>query len=905
MMIGSSEQKKVVGAKKSIFKLLASLFTLVWIVVVAVSLSHDLKLVNENVVKVAQYQAEAIFKKDQAIRFWGSRHGGVYVEADERTPQNPYLAHILDRDITLESGKSLTLMNPAYMIRQMNEEFSELYGVVGHITSLKPLRPENAPDEWERKALLSFEEGKTVQSEVATIDGKSYLRFMQPMVTKEGCLKCHSHQGYKIGDIRGGVGVAVPLEPLYMIADQQLRSLMIWHGTIFILGVVFICAGFFQLFRWNRDREQAEKALRLSEERFQAIADYSYDWETWISPDGNFEYVSPSCEIISGYSRYDFLNNRDLFQEIVHLEDREKFLAHRQVHLDPEYGKSELVCRIITKTGQTRWIWHKCQPIFTKDGSWAGRRTSNRDITDLRQAENELRISEERLNLALQNRELGLWDWNIETGSVLFNQCWADMLGYNLDEIDSHISTWKALIHPGDAALVARKLEEHFQGESNLYESEYRLLAKSGQWIWVLDKGKVVERDNTGKPIRAIGTQLDITARRKRESEDKEMIVKREQMRRLQSLEVMAAAIAHRFNNAMTAVQGNLELMQLSLADDSAEKEMATRALSAARGASRVGSMMLTYVGQGRPIYPSADLSLLAQKTVIDMESQFSDSVELVFSPWEEPLICAMDPQQIKEVLSTVLVNSIEALEGAKGTIEVSFGVDSFRSSSFPIMFREDLPGTSSYAFCQITDNGVGIDPSEIDRVFEPFFTTKFVGRGLGLAMAAGIMRSHRGALTVSSQHGEGTIVRILLPAAAASEKEREREEGKAEIVYSGTVLFADDDDNVLVAGKNILEELGFTVVTAVNGEDAVSKAFHHGKDLRAIVLDVSMPKKDGVEAMNEIRKEYADIPVLLVSGYSEKDLSQDNIDVNKAQGFLKKPFKISELKGCLQKILA
>jgi len=125
------------------------------------------------------------------------------------------------------------------------------------------------------------------------------------------------------------------------------------------------------------------------------------------------------------------------------------------------------------------------------------------------------------------------------------------------------------------------------------------------------------------------------------------------------------------------------------------------------------------------------------------------------------------------------------------------------------------------------------------------------------------------------------------------------------EYIYYGTVLFADDDENVLVAGQKILEEFGFKVVTAVDGEDAVNKAMQYGNDLRAIILDVSMPKKDGVEAMNAIRKEYADIPFLLVSGYSEKDLSLDNIDVKKAHGFLKKPFEIAELKEYLTKILS
>lgn len=899
--------KGPVGATKAYLKFFTGILTVTWIVVVGISLYRDLTQVNENVMKVALYQAEAHFNNDRAIRFWGARHGGVYVEVDERTPQNPYLGHLADRDIKIDNGKTLTLMSPAYMVRQMNEEFSELYGVVGHLTSLNPMRPENAPDEWERATLESFEKGVKEWSEIATINDKPYLRFMRPMVTKEECLKCHSHQGYKVGDVRGGLGVAVPLKPLYALAADQSRTLIVWHSAILCLGIGFIAFGFIQLSRRDKARMEAEIALQLSEERFRTVADFSYDWEIWLLPDGSYEYVSPSCEHITGYSQDEFFNNQNLFLDIIHPDDRETLIEHRKKYLDPNYGKADFIGRIITKAGEIRWIWHKCQPIFSEDGTWSGRRASNRDITDLRQAENDLRVSVERLNLALQNGELGLWDWDLESGKVLFNQCWVDMLGYGPDKTESSISTWKGLIHPGDAAIFSQKIEDHFLGKSSLYEAEYRLLAKSGQWVWVLDKGKVVEWDSKRKPLRAIGTQLDITARRKQEARDKEIILQREQMRRIESLGVMAAAIAHRFNNSMTAVQGNLELMEMTLPDKSAEKEMATRALSAARGASRVGSMMLTYVGHGRPVFPAADLFILVQKTVVDMKSEFPSSITLHFTPAEGPLICPMDQQQIKEVILAVLTNSIEAMEGLEGAIEITFGVESCQSSSFPIMFREDIPGACRYAFCQFQDSGSGIDPHEVDRIFEPFYTTKFVGRGLGLAMAAGIIRSHRGALTVTSRPGEGTAVRILLPVATEQENGRVQEEKQEadKVKYSGTVLFADDDNNVLYAGKNILEQCGFTVVTAVDGEDAVNKVFKLGESLKAVILDVAMPKKDGIEAMNEIRKKYQDIPVLLVSGYSEKALPLDNIRVEQPYGFLEKPFQISDLKSSLQKILS
>ena len=169
--------------------------------------------------EMVKKEAQANFNKDQALRFWSTTHGGVYVPVTDATPSNPYLSHVKERDIRVPDGKALTLMNPAYMLRQTMEEYETLYGVRGHITSLKYFRPETAPDEWEKFALQKFEKGTKEISEFTKIDGKPYYRYMSPMTTKTGCLKCHGHQGYKVGDVRGGVSVSIPMTP-YLVNNH-------------------------------------------------------------------------------------------------------------------------------------------------------------------------------------------------------------------------------------------------------------------------------------------------------------------------------------------------------------------------------------------------------------------------------------------------------------------------------------------------------------------------------------------------------------------------------------------------------------------------------------------------------------------------------------------------------------
>jgi len=174
-----------------------------WTIIVAGLAVLDSLHIDRAVREMAITEARTLFNKDLAFRTWASSHGGVYVPASDQSPPNPFLSHVPERDIQTPSGNTLTLMNPAYMIRQIMEQYTTTYGAYGHITSLKHFRPETAPDEWEKTALMAFEKGEKEALEFAEIRGKPNLRLMRPMITEQDCLKCHGFQGYRVGDIRG------------------------------------------------------------------------------------------------------------------------------------------------------------------------------------------------------------------------------------------------------------------------------------------------------------------------------------------------------------------------------------------------------------------------------------------------------------------------------------------------------------------------------------------------------------------------------------------------------------------------------------------------------------------------------------------------------------------------------
>ena len=381
--------------KRSLY--LSTIIFIGWTILATVNLIWEMRHESESAIELARIEARSSLNKDLALLLWTNSHGGVYVPVSERTLPNPYLDHIPDRDILTSAGKKLTLMNPAFMLRQFLEESTALFRVKGKITSLEALNPKNTPDAWEKKALQAFAKGEKELQELSHINGEPSLRLMQPLHIIEGCLKCHAQQGYKTGELRGGVSVAVLMAPYYKIEKAAVRSLVYSHGLIW-----FLVSGAILVVTYLHRRR-----LR----------------------------------------RFFFLQNT---------------LAANQ---------------------------------------------------------KQLRHEKQRLDEIIRGTNIGTWEWNIRTGKAQFNQRWAEIVGYLLEELEPiSIDTWLRLVHPEDLQLSQNALDKHFSGELRHYECEARMRHKNGAWIWVLARGKVVEWTEEGKPLRMSGTHADITERKRAEN---------------------------------------------------------------------------------------------------------------------------------------------------------------------------------------------------------------------------------------------------------------------------------------------------------------------------------------------------------------------------------------------------
>lgn len=261
--------KNRVKSWSNLFEFYSWFLILAWSIVLGSMLVFGLFQIRQVQREIVQKEARANFSKDQAIRLWATMHGGVYVPVTAETPPNPYLRHVQERDLKTPGGIDLTLMNPAFMLRQTMDKYEIRYGIRGHITSLKHFRPETGPDGWEKVALKKFEKGVKEVFDYAEIDGKPYFRFMAPMITKRDCLKCHGHQGYKVGDVRGGVSVSVPMAPY--LANQRRQTIsysisfiLLWLSGF--LGILFTSRG---LKHRISERDRAEAELKKAHDKLE------------------------------------------------------------------------------------------------------------------------------------------------------------------------------------------------------------------------------------------------------------------------------------------------------------------------------------------------------------------------------------------------------------------------------------------------------------------------------------------------------------------------------------------------------------------------------------------------------------------------------------------------------------
>jgi PAS domain S-box-containing protein len=376
-----------------------------------------------------------------------------------------------------------------------------------------------------------------------------------------------------------------------------------------------------------------------------------------------------------------------------------------------------------------------------------------------------IRENEERLQLVFEGSQDAFWDWDAATHRILRSPRWTGMLGYAPEEVGQSWEGFFALVHPDEQPAVLAD-EKLIRGGKDHFAIEFRMKAKSGEWKWILDRGKVVARDpGTGAPRRVVGTHTDITARKQAEAEAARVRHQMVENQKLESLGVLAGGVAHDFNNLLTVIIGNTSLARLESAGSPANCARLDNVLTASRQAAQLCHSMLAYAGKGSFATQQIDLNQIVTETTRLLELSIAKHVKLEFALAPDLPRNEADPVQIRQVIMNLVTNAAEAMGGKPGTIHlatsvVTLGPDSPGDGSAPTLEAEPGP----YVCLEVTDTGEGMDPAMQTRIFEPFYSTKFTGRGLGLPAVLGIVRSHHGTLKVRSTPGRGTIIRVFLP---------------------------------------------------------------------------------------------------------------------------------------------
>jgi PAS domain S-box-containing protein len=528
-------------------------------------------------------------------------------------------------------------------------------------------------------------------------------------------------------------------------------------------------------------------------------------------------------------------------------------------------------------------------------------------LTRLRRQQTAFERSEQRFALVLQSGGHGFWDWNLRTGEIERNDFGFTMLGYNAGEIPPSHEGWMKLAHPDDAPAVALLRERVNARGHDHFSVEYRMRAKDGQWHWIYSSGRIVERDAEGRPLRASGTHTDITARKQSEEERVTFQRKMLEAQKLESLGLLAGGVAHDFNNLLAVILGNVSLARLPDVKPAETARTLAQIETAARRAADLCRQMLAYAGRGRLTAEPVDLNALVTETTGLLHLSLGRSTQLEFSLADPLPAIEGDPSQLRQVVMNLVLNASEAIGSAAGRIHVATALRRVEATALLDAAHGRNLTAGEYVCLEVTDDGCGMTEETRAKIFDPFFTTKSTGRGLGLAAVLGIVRAHQGAFFVRSEPGKGSAFSLYLPPVRAAAPDVVSSAASAAAgtdPADNTILVADDDPGVLTMAAAILRHHGYPVVTASDGHEAVSKFSERPADFAAVLLDLTMPGLDGTAALAEIRAIRRGVRVLLMSGFSGRDILAQ-MPPGERPGLLQKPFSQAELLSRIGEVIA
>ena len=512
----------------------------------------------------------------------------------------------------------------------------------------------------------------------------------------------------------------------------------------------------------------------------------------------------------------------------------------------------------------------------------------------------ELRESEKKLKVILETSEAGIMVVS-PIGAITFaNRRSAEMFCLPLEELIG--SQYIDYVHETDKQAGIKTMKQVAFGEKTSVELTRHYLRKDGTDFWGNLIGTRFENIDGSMRDQVI-VILDTSERKRVDDENKLLEQQLHQAQKLESLGVLASGIAHDFNNLLTVIMGNACLAKKNT--KSAEGHLSSIEKAAERAAGLCQQMM-AYAGKAPFDLSTINLMQLVDEIVTLTRSTIPQNTAIKLSRKEKVLYILGDSTQVSQIIMNLIINASEAIGIAQGEILVDMTTIEITSDKLELDYLGNTILPNCYACLEVTDNGDGMDEETQKRIFEPFYTTKFMGRGLGMSAVIGIVAKHNGAVQLKSQIGKGTTFRVLFPVQSTIPDEQEAQHHapfNTSSFLNCTILLVEDEDQVRCIAANMIRKMGFTIIEASNGIEALEVFQEHNTEIKLVITDIGMPFMDGYELIKRIKSLNPVLPIIALSGFSEQGIASRTTRGDIA-AFIGKPYKFDQFRDIINSVV-
>ena len=676
--------------------------------------------------------------------------------------------------------------------------------------------------------------------------------------------------------------------------DCIMHHFWIEEDVDLLTSVSRIIAGFIEIKQYEENLKKSENKYKKI---FQNIQSVFYRTDLY----GVLTELSPSIESNLGFTREELIGKH---MESVYIDPSERILFLDNLCENGKVIDYEL--RLKNKDGRLRYFITNSHFVFDSHGKPSGVEGMMHDISKRKKIEEQLNKKTKYLDGIIKGTNAGTWEWNIQTGVTVFNDRWAEIIGYTLEEISPvSIKTWISHIHPDDLRISNGLLKRHFQGELDYYELELRMKHKNGYWVWVLDRGKIINWTADGNPLLMMGTHQDITERK--EAEEKINQVNK-------SKSMYLAKLSHEIRTPMSGISGMIDLAITADTDLERLDYLNTAKQSSSHLVSIINDVLdFSKVESGSLILESVPFSPVQEiRTAISIFSYMCSTKGLYLNfnirNISEKESVQGDPTRFRQVIINIVGNAVKFSENGGIDVSVERLEDSNIDNSLKIIELQ----------ISIQDTGPGIRSDKLETIFmnfgqaDPEISRKYGGTGLGLAISKELIELMGGSIHVQSEIGKGSLFILKVPFQLSEVKDEikrslltpDRSLKIEKMKYS--ILVAEDD---LVNRKLIsalLKKNGHSVAVAENGKEAIERLLKQSFDL--ILLDIEMPVMNGVEVAQRIRageagEEAAGIPIIALTAHVSDNIIETcyNAGMN---SYLSKPVKIEVLNPLMSDLI-